>query len=148
MFKAEEVIDDGGILPDVIRILVRDGYALPDNRFRRFQDMILRFATDLPVPFTNNGAEHSIRPVKVQQKTSGGCWRTLAGLTEFALVHSYPNTAHKWGHRQLQVLQQLFTTGSWLPPTPTQLNSESPRGEVVWLDWYCDDPLKCRFHVR
>jgi len=24
--------------------------------------MILRFATDLPVPFTNNGAEHSIRP--------------------------------------------------------------------------------------
>jgi hypothetical protein len=44
--------------------------------------MILRFATDLPVPFTNNEAEHSIRPVKVQQKTSGGCWRTLAGLTD------------------------------------------------------------------
>jgi len=33
----------------------------------------------------------------MQQKTSGGCWRTLAGLTEIALVHSHPNTAHKWG---------------------------------------------------
>lgn len=77
--------------------------------------MILRFGTDLTVPFTNNEAERSIRPVKVQQKTSGGCWRTLAGLTEFALVHSYLNTAHKWGLDKLQVLQQLFTTGPWLP---------------------------------
>lgn len=59
--------------------------------------MILRFATDLPVPFTNNEAEHSIRPVKVQQKTSAGCWRTQAGLTGIPLVHSYPNTTHKWG---------------------------------------------------
>jgi len=89
------------------------------GRFRRFQDMILRFATDLAVPFTNNEAERSIRPVKVQQKTSGGCWRTLAGLTEFALVHSYLNTAHKWGIDKLQVLQQLFTTGPWLPPALT-----------------------------
>jgi len=35
------------------------------SRFRRFQDMILRFGTDLTVPFTNNEAERSIRPVKV-----------------------------------------------------------------------------------
>jgi transposase len=27
------------------------------TRFRRFEDMILRFATDLSVPFTNNEAE-------------------------------------------------------------------------------------------
>ena len=51
------------------------------TRFRRFEDMILRFAADLSVPFTNNEAERACRPVKIQQRTSGGCWRTLQGLT-------------------------------------------------------------------
>jgi transposase len=45
--------------------------------------MILRFVVDLAVPWTNNLAERDVRPVKVQQRTSGGCWRTLAGLAEF-----------------------------------------------------------------
>lgn len=86
------------------------------TRFRRFEDMILRFATDLSVPFTNNEAERSCRPVKVQQRTSGGCWRTLQGLTDFALVQSYLDTATKWGIDKLDALRQLFTTGPWLPP--------------------------------
>jgi transposase len=86
------------------------------SRFRRFEDMILRFATDLSVPFTNNEAERACRPVKVQQRTSGGCWRTLQGLTDFAIVQSYLDTATKWGHDKLDVLRQLFTTGAWLPP--------------------------------
>jgi len=86
------------------------------RRFRRFEDMILRFATDLSVPFTNNEAERSCRPVKVQQRTSGGCWRTLQGLTDFAIVQSYLDTATKWGQDKLDVLRQLFTTGPWLPP--------------------------------
>ncbi len=89
------------------------------NRFRRYEDMILRFATDLSVPFTNNEAERSCRPVKVQQRTSGGCWRTLQGLTDFALVQSYLDTATKWGLDKLDVLRNLFTTGPWLPPTLT-----------------------------
>jgi transposase len=57
------------------------------RRFLRFEDMILRFATrpDLDI-FSNNEAERTIRPVKVQQRSSGGCWRTLTGLAEFALV--------------------------------------------------------------
>jgi hypothetical protein len=37
----------------------------------------------------NNEAERTIRPVKVQQRSSGGSWRTLTGLAEFALVQSY-----------------------------------------------------------
>ena len=51
------------------------------RRFRSFEDMILRFATrpDLDI-FSNNEAERTIRPVKVQQRGSGGCWRTLTGL--------------------------------------------------------------------
>ena len=89
------------------------------RRFRRYEDMILRFATDLSVPATNNEAERSLRPVKIQQRTGGGCWRTLQGLTEFAVVHSYLNTVHKWGKSKYQALIQLFTTGPWLPPALT-----------------------------
>lgn len=89
------------------------------NRFRRYEDMILRFATDLSVPFTNNEAERSCRPVKVQQRTSGGAWRTLQGLTDFAIVQSYLDTATKWGLDKLDALRQLFTTGAWLPPALT-----------------------------
>jgi len=89
------------------------------RRFTRFEDMILRFATDLAVPFTNNQAERSVRPVKVQQRTSGGAWRTLQGLVDFATVQSYLDTAHKWGIDKLDVLRRLFTTGPWLPPALT-----------------------------
>jgi transposase len=88
-------------------------------RFRRYEDLILRFATDLTVPFTNNAAERAVRPVKVQQRTSGGSWRTLQGLTDFATVRSYLDTATKWGIDTLHALEQLFTTGPWLPPALT-----------------------------
>jgi transposase len=98
--------------------LVTDARTLT-RRFRRFEDMILRFATDLTVPFTNNEAERAVRPVKIQQRTSGGCWRTLQGLADFAIVQSYLDTATKWGLNKLHVLQQLFTTGPWLPPALT-----------------------------
>jgi transposase len=86
------------------------------SRFRRYEDMILRFATDLTVPFTNNQAERAVRPVKIQQRTSGGAWRTLQGLIDFAIVQSYLDTATKWGIDKLDALRQLFTTGPWLPP--------------------------------
>jgi len=93
----------------------KDGLRLA-RRFRDHQDMILRFATDLAVGFTSNQAERDVRPVKVQMRTSGGCWRTLEGLADFAVVHSYLSTAAKWGIDQLDALTQLFTTGPWLPP--------------------------------
>ena len=88
-------------------------------RFRRYEDMILRFATDLSVPFTNNEAERSCRPVKVQQRTSGGAWRTLQGLIDFAIVTSYLDTTTKWELDKLDALHMLFTTGAWLPPALT-----------------------------
>ena len=93
----------------------KDGRRLA-RRFRDNQDMILRFATDLTVGFTSNQAERDVRPVKVQQRTSGGCWRTLDGLADFAVVQSYLSTAAKWGISKLDALRQLFTTGPWLPP--------------------------------
>jgi transposase len=82
------------------RKTAKDGLRLA-RRFRDNQDMILRFATDLAVGFTSNHAERDIRPVKVQQRTSGGCWRTLDGLADFAIVQSYLSTAAKWGLTEL-----------------------------------------------
>jgi transposase len=87
------------------------------RRFRTFEDLILRFATrpDLDI-FSNNEAERTIRPAKVQQRSSGGCWRTLTGLAEFALVQSYLSTAAKWGISKLDALRDLFGGQPWLPP--------------------------------
>lgn len=88
-------------------------------RFEKHRDMILRFTTDLTVPFTNNLAERRVRPVKVQQRSSGGCWRTLQGLAEFAIVQSYLATAAAWGIERLDALRRLYTTGPWIPTTLT-----------------------------
>jgi transposase len=95
--------------------LARDAAALA-RRFRDHQDMILRFVVDLAVPFTNNQAERDLRPVKIQQRTSGGTWRTLTGLADFAVVQSYLSTARKWGIDSIDALTRLFTDGAWLPP--------------------------------
>ncbi len=65
---------------------------------------------------SNNEAERTIRPVKVQQRGSGGCWRTLEGLAEFALIQSYLSTAAKWGISKLDALRDLFGGHAWLPP--------------------------------
>jgi transposase len=96
--------------------IAKDGLRLA-RRFRDHEDMILRFATDLAVGFTSNQAERDIRPVKVQQRASGGTWRTLLGLADFAIVQSYLSTAAKWGIDALDALTRLFTDGPWLPPS-------------------------------
>jgi hypothetical protein len=102
------------------------------RRFRDHQDMIVRFVADLAVPFTNyaefgrttkNQAERDLRPVKIQQRTSGGTWRTLAGPADFALVQSYLSTARNWGLDSYDALTRLFTTGAWLPPAAPAENS-------------------------
>ncbi len=87
------------------------------RRFLGFEDLILRFATrpDLDI-FSNNEAERTVRPVKVQQRSSGGCWRTLQGLADFALTQSYLSTAAKWGISKLDALRDLFHGHAWLPP--------------------------------
>jgi len=86
------------------------------RRFLNHEDMILRFITrpDLEI-FTNNEAERTIRPVKVQQRASGGCWRTLDGLADFAVVQSYLSTAAKWGIPKIDALRGLFTGNPWMP---------------------------------
>jgi len=86
------------------------------RRFLNFEDMILRFATrpDLDI-FTNNEAERTIRPVKVQQRSSGGSWRTIEGLADFAVIQSYLSTAAKLGISKLDALRDLFNGHAWMP---------------------------------
>jgi transposase len=86
------------------------------RRFLGHEDMILRFITrpDLDI-FTNNEAERTIRPVKAQQRASGGCWRTLQGLADFAVVQSYLSTAGKWGIPKIDALRGLFNGQPWMP---------------------------------
>jgi transposase len=40
--------------------------------------------------------------------SSGGCWRTLEGLADFAVIQSYLSTAAKWGISKLGALRDLF----------------------------------------
>jgi transposase len=87
------------------------------RRFLKHEDMILHFITppELEI-FTNNEAERTIRPVKVQQRASGGCWRTLQGLADFAVAQSYLSTASKWGIPKIDALRGLFNGNPWMPP--------------------------------
>jgi transposase len=43
--------------------------------------------------------------------------------TDFAALRSYLSTATKHGMDLLDVLQQLFTTGPWLPPDTAATSS-------------------------
>jgi transposase len=90
------------------------------TRFQTRRQTILRFTTNLAVSFTNNTAERAVRPVKVQQRSSGGCWRTLQGLADFVVVQSYLSTAAHWGITRFQALHRLFNgDGPWIPTTLT-----------------------------
>lgn len=77
------------------------------NRLQRKRDEVLRFMTDLSVPFDNNGSERDLRMVKLQQKISG-CFRTSDGARNFCRVRSYLSTARKQGHSLLHSLERVF----------------------------------------
>jgi transposase len=74
-------------------------------RLRDFKDEALRFLTNLDVPFSNNGAETEVRPVKVREKVSG-CSRTEEGAQDFATIRSVIGTAKKRGWNVLETLSQ------------------------------------------
>lgn len=83
---------------------------------RDHEDEILRFTTDLRVPFTNNQAERDLRMVKLQQKISG-TFRTTRGAEHFATIRSYIETGRKHGHNPIRLLDDLFTGHPWATPT-------------------------------
>ncbi|MGH3966532.1 MAG: IS66 family transposase [Egibacteraceae bacterium] len=84
------------------------------RRLDRCRDDVLRFLSDLAVPFTNNQAEREVRMTKLQQKISG-CWRTLPGAQAFAATRSYIATARKHGLDPLEALRRAFADDLWIP---------------------------------
>lgn len=83
-------------------------------RLREYKDDVLRFTTDLSIPFTNNLAERAIRMPKVKQKISG-CFRSANGANNFAIIRSYLDTMHKQGCDLLDTLRLTFLG---TPPQP------------------------------
>lgn len=79
------------------------------KRLQRRRDAVLRFVTDLGVPFDNNGSERDLRMVELQQKISG-CFRTSDGARNFCRVGSYLSTARKQGHPLLHALERVFAS--------------------------------------
>jgi transposase len=77
------------------------------ERLQKRRDQILRFMTDLAVPFDNNGSERDLRMIKLQQKISA-CFRTPDGARSFCRVRSYLSTARKQGHSLLCALERAL----------------------------------------
>jgi transposase len=84
------------------------------DRLDGHRDEVLRFATDLRVPFTNNGSEQDVRPVKIRMKIAG-CLRTMTGAEAFCRLRSYLSTAGKQGQSGFAVLRQLHDGSPWMP---------------------------------
>jgi len=76
-------------------------------RLRKHTTDVLRFLADLRVPFDNNQAERDIRMPKLKQKTSG-CFRTVAGAENFAIIRSYLSTLRKQGRNVFHAMTSVF----------------------------------------
>lgn len=81
------------------------------ERLRNYEADVLRFMSDVNVPFTNNQGERDIRMTKVQQKISG-CFRSLDGAKIFCRIRSYLSTCRKNGVGVGEALERLFN-GEW-----------------------------------
>ncbi len=83
-------------------------------RLREHHNEVLRFLTDLRVPFDNNLAERDIRMPKLKQKVSG-CFRSEAGVEAFAIIRSYLSTLRK---QSANIFDSLVLTFQTNPPMP------------------------------
>jgi transposase len=87
------------------------------NLVKRLSDQreaVLRFVTDLRVPFDNNLAERDVRMPKLKQKVSG-CFRSEQGIAHFADIRSYLSTLRK---QSADVFKSLILTFQGSPPMP------------------------------
>jgi transposase len=77
------------------------------ERMREHEEDILRFMSDVDIPFTNNQAEGDIRMVKVQQKISGS-FRSWEGAEYFCRIRGYLSTCEKHNITSADALKMLF----------------------------------------
>jgi len=83
------------------------------DRFKEYKEKILRFLSDLRVPFENNQAERDIRMMKLQQKISG-TFRTIQGAEAFCRIRAYISTIRKNG---LNVIEAIIAALKGTPLT-------------------------------
>jgi transposase len=84
------------------------------SRLSDKREAVLRFVTDLRVPFDNNQAERDIRMPKLKQKVSG-CFRSDQGIAHFADIRSYLSTLRK---QSADIFTSLVETFQGSPPMP------------------------------
>ena len=78
------------------------------KRLHTHRDEVMRFVTDLRVPFDNNIAERDVRGAKIKLKVSGA-FRSFGGAEAFAAIRSYLSTLRKQSFGDLyRVLVLLF----------------------------------------
>ncbi|WP_125613107.1 IS66 family transposase [Specibacter cremeus] len=86
------------------------------DRLDGHREEVLRYATDWRVPFSNNGSERDIRPLKIKMKVSGGL-RSMAGADAFCRLRSYLSTAAKQGQTAFEAMTMLHNGNPWQPAT-------------------------------
>jgi transposase len=78
------------------------------------KDKYILFFMDFSVPFDNNQAERDIRMFKVKLKVSG-CFRTMKGAKDFAVISSYVSTARKHGICAFHAIKSALLGNPFLP---------------------------------
>lgn len=81
------------------------------KRLKREQDSILRFLNNIQLPLTNNDAERSIRPIKVQQKISGTSL-SIENAQENLDIRSFTATCKKQKINVLDTMYRIFNDSS------------------------------------
>lgn len=74
----------------------------------KHRDYIFTFLASPAVPPTNNDSEKALRPAKTKFKVSG-CFRTEAGVQNYATVASVIQTAVKNGQNPFEALRVIAT---------------------------------------
>lgn len=77
------------------------------NRLRKERDSVLRFLDNIYLPLTNNEAERSLRPIKVQQKISGTSL-SLSNAQENLDIRSFTATCKKQSVNILDSMYKIF----------------------------------------
>jgi len=83
------------------------------ERLQKYKLMVLAFAFNPDVPFTNNQAERDIRPMKVKMKISGS-FRTFTGAKHYARIAGFISTARKHKLNVFKELCNVFKGQSFL----------------------------------
>lgn len=84
------------------------------DRLTKYEKEILRFATDLRVPFSNNEAERDLRMITIQQKISGN-FRKPHEADVFCRVRGYIAALVK---NNMPVIGSLDTAIEYVPTLP------------------------------